>query len=597
MFDLWLAVAVAGVMFIAGVIAVRRSVRYAIGFFAGVLGVFLAYCAKPAQPILPEDSDSIYVIEGEVTDVLDSDEVSFFVMRVDSMCTSRGTKLEIMSSFRCAVTWIGGDGMSGLLPGDGVQVKCTGLVSVPETPLFEGDRNYTSYFISERISSRCFAEGGDVIVTGYTDSFIRRCAMLRDDLKEMIYSSPLNHKTAYFLSAVLLGDDGDLDMTTVEQYRGAGLAHLLALSGFHLAMIIAILSFIMLPFKLCGRYSRIRFVVIMLSLWGYVCVTGMSASIVRAATIATIYLLGRLLQRDSNPLNSLATAAIVIMLADPPSIFSPGFQLSFAAVFSILAFSEVMNPFSQRYHPKLHKFATWFIVPVSAMIGTGVLSAFYFHSFPVFFLLSNLVAVWLMPLIAIGGVALIMSALIGIDPAWICKGLDFTVGFLNHLASWIANNDMAEIKGLLPSVIFTVTLLAAVIAAGFYVNQRSRMAGYAMAVFAVLAVVTGVFEVVSPQKQSEVIELDSGKSKIWIVRDGNTIVALTDAAERYRKSKLRHVNDRMKVYYDYYGSLPPDTLIGLDYDFRLPGVLKTGNVIKVGDKEVILRASAPAKVQ
>ena len=109
-----------------------------------------------------------------------------------------------------------------------------------------------------------------------------------------------------------------------ETFRTLGLAHLLALSGFHVALFAGLASLLLYPLRLWRRYARWRHVAILAAVWFYVLVSGMPASAVRAALMLSIVLGGKMMQRQDVGFNTLAAAALVMLVWNPGLLYSPG---------------------------------------------------------------------------------------------------------------------------------------------------------------------------------------------------------------------------------------------------------------------------------
>jgi competence protein ComEC len=151
------------------------------------------------------------------------------------------------------------------------------------------------------------------------------------------------------LKALVLGERGDVPEEITEQFTGAGIAHLLAISGDHLG-IVALLSFSLLLWIL----KRSEFLLLSISVkkWAagltipfivlYTFIAGAGISVIRATIMVITFFLSILFSRERNLLHTLALAAFLILLFSPPSLFDVSFQLSFLAVFSMLYLVPVL---------------------------------------------------------------------------------------------------------------------------------------------------------------------------------------------------------------------------------------------------------------
>lgn len=261
------------------------------------------------------------------------------------------------------------------------------------------------------------------------------------------------------LAAMTLGDKSALTHEVRQTYSMTGASHVLALSGLHLGIIYLLLTRLMLG----RRRLWLTQVVVVLAIWAFALMTGLSTSVVRSATMISIYALFSLGDRGHAPVNVLCFTAMLMLLVSPSSLYDVGFQLSFMSVLSILLFMPVMDSFvSKKWmlsHPVVHWLWSLTGVSLAAQIGTAPLVAYYFHYFSTYFLLTNLVVIPLATVILYGALAsTVISALV---PA-----LLWTVGLMNTFLGWVAHLPFNNIGDLHPSVV-QVAMLYVVIAVGY----------------------------------------------------------------------------------------------------------------------------------
>ena len=226
--------------------------------------------------------------------------------------------------------------------------------------------------------------------------------VLRDRLIKNLSDGGLDNQELAIVSAMTLGNKSLIDKDLRDDYSRAGASHVLALSGMHLSIIYFVISFMTVRWRRqYHHWSRpVAEAFILISIWMYVVLVGMSPSVVRSAIMMTVYSLLSLLNRDRMSLNALAFTAIIMLVVNPMNLFDIGFQLSFVAVAFILLYQGriyLLIPSSS--HPVIKWCWRLLSVSLSAQLGVAPLTAFYFHQVPCYFLLSNLVVVVLTPLI------------------------------------------------------------------------------------------------------------------------------------------------------------------------------------------------------
>ena len=192
-----------------------------------------------------------------------------------------------------------------------------------------------------------------------------------------------------------IGDKSELTSEITETFSSVGASHILALSGLHLGIFYMILSVLLPMWRNKRAFTLLRELLILMIIWSFVFVAGLSASLTRAALLFTIFSFGRCLRRDASSLNSLALAAIVMLLFSPRSLFDVSFQLSFAAVFSILLLRPSLRRLlaADRYGKVYGYVADVVTLSIAAQIGTFPFVWYYFGTFPLYFLFTNMLVV------------------------------------------------------------------------------------------------------------------------------------------------------------------------------------------------------------
>ena len=298
--------------------------------------------------------------------------------------------------------------------------------------------------------------------------FLAQRAKLLDRLSE----SGVDGSVYAVVAAMTLGDKSQLTKELRDTYAVSGASHILALSGLHLGIIYTLLSLLLSR----RRWQVISQVVIIVCIWLFVFLVGMSASVVRSAVMITVYALLSLGHRDKMSVNTLAFAAIVMLLFNPKSLFDVGFQLSFMAVLAILLFYPLFESvWSQQFlfgHRLFRWLWTTLAVSCAAQIGVAPLIAYYFGRFSCYFLLTNLVVVPAATLI------LYLSLLVLLIPS-LAYLLIYIVDALNQLLLWITMLPGASIEGLHPTLLqvwMTYVIIGAVY--GLLIRRTSPTRGW-----------------------------------------------------------------------------------------------------------------------
>ena len=273
------------------------------------------------------------------------------------------------------------------------------------------------------------------------------------------------------VSAMTLGDKSALTRDIKDVYSVSGASHVLALSGLHLGIIYMLLS-LFLPRR---RWPALSQLFIILSVWTFVFLVGISVSVVRSAIMLTVYGLLSIGNRDKMSINALAFTAIAMLMWNPAWLFDVGFQMSFMAVFSILLFVPLFEDVFPAEYLMEHRWIKriWGLVTVScsAQLGVAPLIAFYFGRFSTYFLLSNFIV------IPAAIVILWLSIVVLLFPS-LAYLLLYIVQWLNGVLLRINNIPGACIDNLHPSVLQVVLIYVLIFCSYLLIERIKPIMGW-----------------------------------------------------------------------------------------------------------------------
>ncbi|MGE5410612.1 MAG: DNA internalization-related competence protein ComEC/Rec2 [Clostridiales bacterium] len=258
--------------------------------------------------------------------------------------------------------------------------------------------DYDNYLFTKGISGvfSCFELQKIVILDNNTDVFQDYKFALRKEIDKKIVElhSP---ECAALLRGLILADRSEISDETQTDFINTGVVHILAVSGSNVLLIIIIFSF------LFGRFSPyLKTCLIILGLFFFLAITGISSSVFRAVLMATVILIANISNRSNSIYNAISLSALIILILDPFQLFDPGFQLSYSAVLSIIYINPKLIEFLNNLIPegkKALKFILQFTaVTISAQIGTLPFTLFYFGKLSLVSLLAN---VLIIPLISV----------------------------------------------------------------------------------------------------------------------------------------------------------------------------------------------------
>ena len=199
-----------------------------------------------------------------------------------------------------------------------------------------------------------------------------------------------DEKSFAVAAAILVGYTNELDKDIRQIFASTGTSHVLAISGLHFAIIYSFLNFF---FSFFGnkRWGRIiKQLVIILLLWIFAFFIGMPPSVNRAVIMITLWGIGNAFFFRALTINTLGSAAFFMLLYNPYYLFDVGFQLSFTAVLAILLINPHLTSIYHSRNPMINYVWELSCTSTSAQLGTAPLSLYYFHQFPLLYLVSNI---------------------------------------------------------------------------------------------------------------------------------------------------------------------------------------------------------------
>ncbi|MEM9647938.1 MAG: ComEC/Rec2 family competence protein [Bacteroidota bacterium] len=250
------------------------------------------------------------------------------------------------------------------------------------------------------------------------------------------------------IQALLLGYRGDISADVYDDYKNAGAVHILAVSGLHVGILLLFLQFLFTPLSHLPKGKILKLLVIVLSLWVYAFIAGLSPSIVRAVTMFSFLAYAMHLNRPTNTFNILALSLFFTLLLKPLFLFQVGFQMSYAAVFAIVWLYPKLERFWTPENLIIRKVWQLLSISVSAQMGVLPISLFYFHQFPALFFVSNLLVVPFLGLLLGCGILVIVLSLLDILPNILMQGYDLAIQGMNTIVGWVGQQERFLIRDI-----------------------------------------------------------------------------------------------------------------------------------------------------
>lgn len=430
------------------------------------------------------------------------------------------------------------------LPGDIIEFSGTWSEARAQTDLpLENDM--TSLYYSRGVSLLVFVPDNSITLVSRSRNPVYRLRRFRNEIVGELYGSGLSPEAASFMAAVVAGDADGISPQRREEFARAGVAHVLALSGAHVAIVAILLGVLLAPFAFAG-HRRLRWWLAMALLWLFAIATGASASVVRSVIMASAVMLALIFDRPRSSLNSLCLAAILILVFSPRALFTIGFQLSFVATLGIVLFSDRLNPAGGRGKAS-GPIRSAAIVTTGATLATLPLVAWTFHQVPVYFLIANIVAAFIMPVMITGGLLLLLLMKVGIAAGWVVGGLNALTSFFDGIAASIASLPGATVGNIYFPFWLLIPLYAALALFCLYVNRRRKPYAIAAAALAVVPVAAAMLTGERYNDAELFVVRDKAEMRL-IVRRGAELNVITSSPAVNREADSIEISRRYRDY-------------------------------------------------
>ena len=389
------------------------------------------------------------------------DQSSFFEIRLletpDLRRTSRKAEVEVIGLWN-GVERIDLKGKAIVYIDSGTEIELESFKTylIPDkfkevaAPYNPHQFNYKRYLSFKGIRQQAYIRSAEIVELPYSRSRnIRRVShdlqsRLLSILKELI-PDPQENAVA---SALILGYKNDLDPELKKAYAGSGAMHVLAVSGLHVGLIYVLIMNILAPLRRIRKLQPFVLIFALIVLWAYALITGLSPSVQRATTMFGFIMAVQLLRRGSDMYNTLAGSAVFLLVIDPFMITEVGFQLSFLAVFGIVFFHSRIHPLFKSRVWLVNKIWTLCSISISAQITTAPLSILYFHQFPNYFIIANLLVIPLVTLILYLGMATLVLSSVPILNSLFAYLLSKLISLINAITAVVESIPGALSEGI-----------------------------------------------------------------------------------------------------------------------------------------------------
>ncbi|MBN8702095.1 MAG: ComEC family competence protein [Bacteroidetes bacterium] len=441
-----------------------------------------------------------------------------------------------------------------------IQAKLS-LVNAPQNP---DEFDYKQYLSYKNIFAQAYVKRDVVklVSSNNGNTFITLSNKCRFYLLNEIQKNISSGDEFSVLSALLLGYENDLSPDLVKAYSSSGALHVLSVSGLHVAIIFIVFEFFLSLLPYFKRAVRFRTIVLLLLLWGYAFITGLSPSVLRSATMLSFVIIGKSLDRKISVYNSLAASAFLLLIINPFLIMDVGFQLSYLAVLGIVMLHKNIYAWWIPDNWLVDKIWSLSVVSISAQLATFPLGLLYFHQFPNYFLVSNLFVIPISTIILYCGMFyLAVSPINAIAKplAYILEQLTFA---LNQSVLMIDKLPYSIFENIHISILQTCLLyLGVIIVTTAIVLRKRTYLNYTVLVVLSFLVTVVVTKIQSARQKQLIVYAIKKYTAIDFV-SGNRLFSYMNEVEIGKSKMDFHINHhRNSLYVNAITPLVNDTII------------------------------------
>ena len=336
--------------------------------------------------------------------------------------------------------------------------------------------NFREYLYNKGVKYETGIRAGNCMpVPGDDANMISRLAFnARDRLLKILRDKGLSGQEFSVAAALLLGYVNEIDSRLKSAFAASGTMHILSVSGMHVWVIFLFLETVlafMAKFRY-GTYSKL--LVQLVFIWAYAAVTGFSPAVLRASTCLSFLLAGKAIRRKPEMLNVICASVFFLLIMDPMIITDVGFQLSYLAVTGIVILYKPIYDLYVTHSWLPDKIWALVAVSVAAQLATCPLSLYYFHRFPNYFILANLLIVPLSNGIILMGIVALLCSSIPLAGGLSISALKLLLACLNKSVLWIGSLPGAVTPGFFPSVTEIILWYLVIICIFLFLTLRNK---------------------------------------------------------------------------------------------------------------------------
>lgn len=348
------------------------------------------------------------------------------------------------------------------------------------------------------------------------------------------YRRLIRDDQAFALACTLiLGYRSDLDAGTLSAYSKTGTIHALSVSGMHVGMIYFVLKFMLRWMDKKRLLKGLKITLILTFIWAYTLLTGYSPSVLRSAIMLSLFILSKALKKDAGGYQALYLSAFFLLLYNPWLVWDTGFQLSYLSVLGLIYLQPKIESVISLKRAWMKKLWSLISLSLAAQILTFPLSVYYFHQFPVYFILSNLFISIPVTLLMYSGIAILLFKMY-----WLAPAFEWLIIFMNKGLEKIASLPYPVVNGIWLSktelVLLSLCMLFGFTA--FSAKKRGLLYGCLLSFFCLQALLTR--DKITALQQHKIIVFKISKHHATALINGKKALVITDLEPAHKDFKF-----------------------------------------------------------
>ncbi|WP_254070877.1 ComEC/Rec2 family competence protein [Pedobacter sp. L105] len=415
-----------------------------------------------------------------------------------------------------------------------------------DPPCNPGEFDFRFWLANQHVEHQIFLQPEELVPDGeYKGSSLIAFALKLRQQQTEVYRKLIKNDAAFAVaSALILGYRAELDAETLSAYSSTGTIHALSVSGMHVGIVYLVLQAALSWMNRKRMLKVAKLLLLLVTIWFYTLLTGYSASVLRSAIMLSLFIIAKHMGKNAGGDHVLYISAFCLLLYDPFLLWDAGFQLSYMAVLGLIWLEPKIRTLMSFKWRWLQKLWSLIAVSIAAQILTFPLSSYYFHQFPVYFILSNLFITLPVAILMYSGLAILLFHLYWLTPAF-----EWLILFMNKGLAAIALLPYSSIGGIeLNKTELVLLYLFLLLCCHGLLHRRKAFVFTALVLLTCLQGLRARDKIIS-LKQKEIILFSLKKNYAVAFVCARTAILVTDLkpADRDFKVHLQPALDERKI--------------------------------------------------